>query len=116
MHSQLQTILALLSVSALCSGCQLFDPTMREYETLFKQQKMIIKPYLPEYGSGFVVSMKPEEAAQLNLPNSPEFREMLEKQLSIERSQGKNYCPNGYVIDKVRYFKHWYTKIEVNCM
>ena len=111
---------AVVLICALtCSSCQLFDPTVREYETLFKTQKMIIGPYTPEHaarnGPGFGVTMQPDEARKVNAPNSAEFRKMLEEQLSIERSHGKNYCPYGYEVDRTIYSKHWYTEIWVNC-
>lgn len=103
----------------MCSACLSFDSTAQEYEKLFKSQKMIVKPATPEHvarnGLGFGITMKPEEASRVDPPNGAEFRKLLEEQLSRERLQGHDYCPNGYEIDRVNYFKHWYTEIWVNC-
>lgn len=100
-------------------GMPVLGSQAREYETLFKSQKMIINPYSAEavsrYGPGFVVVMKPEEARTINAPNNMEFREMLTKQLSEERLQGKNYCPNGYEFTNIIYSMHWYTEISFSC-
>ncbi len=111
-------ILILISMLG-CAACQLIDSTTREYEALFKKQKMIIVPYTSEHiarhGLGFEILMKREEAWKVRAPESQEFRQILEGQLSIERSLGNNYCPNGYEIDRVINSKHWYMAIWVNC-
>lgn len=103
----------------LCSACQLFDPTVKKYETMFEHQKMIIDPYSPEHaarhGPGFGITMEPNEARRVNAPNSAEFKAMLEEQLTKERLLGNDYCPYGYDIVKTLYFKHWYTEFWVDC-
>ncbi len=102
-----------------CTSCQLIDSTEREYEALFKKQKMIIVPYTKEHaarhGLGFEILMKREEASKVRAPDSEEFRNLLKGQLTAERSLGNNYCPDGYNVDRVIYSKHWYTAIWVNC-
>ncbi|MEJ1959284.1 MAG: hypothetical protein WDM70_07530 [Nitrosomonadales bacterium] len=106
-------------IAVMCSGCLFLDPSAREDETLFKTQRMIIKPFTVEVaarsGPGFEVTMKPDEASKINAPFSIEFKEMLTKQLVEERAKGNNYCPSGYVIDRIIYSRHWYAEIWVNC-
>jgi hypothetical protein len=117
--SFLRAFLIFVSSTAIMSGCQLFDPQIREYERLLDTQKIVINPYSPEYssrhGSGFVIYMRREEIRRLNAPYSEEFKAFLEKQLLAERSNGNNYCPDGYKFVDLIYFTHWYPTISFDC-
>lgn len=103
-----------------CNACQLFDPTVARYETLMSHgQSLIIEPF-SEYsrarkGDGFVVIIKQEQALRTGAPNSLEFKQLLERQLSLERSRRVGYCSN-YELHKYINSKHWYTEISYLCI